>query len=391
MAYDKVQFIGYQIYTGPAKPASGKPHYVGLDSDAEDIKARVKIMGQAIEKAYETSQKAAEDAAKAAREHSGAASGGGSSDATDPGQILTIFMAPEFYFRGKNGAYDIQYLTGDVSTEHKPSDTPSLVDMLAELISDSKYKDWLFVFGTGVFKSINPRTNTYEAYNVAIVQKGGEAHPEDAIKKRVVCMKEHLSSIDFLDAPDEGITKTSVAHLPAVTDVSYDREINTPGLKGGGANGGAIFNLEGITFGLEVCLDHYERRLVRAAPQKGQFYVQIQLIPSGGMNILLPSVATCKNGLTFNVDGYNHYKDGLYFLGYHTDLWQTSETLPFNMGQCTPLAPHDKGISLAHGDLTDFEKLFWIPPAHAGVPCDWKPTLVLYPLLPMPAPTTKTA
>lgn len=56
--------------------------------------------------------------------------------------------------------------------------------------------------------------------------------------------------------------------------------------------GGSVFEIDGIRFGLEICLDHAENRL------KGTEGVSIQLVPS------------C--GLTFE-GGYKCIQHGLYF------------------------------------------------------------------------------
>jgi hypothetical protein len=50
-------------------------------------------------------------------------------------KTLKIFMAPEFFFRGKNGAYDISFFS-------------TIVNDMRALTKDTKFKDWLFVLGT---------------------------------------------------------------------------------------------------------------------------------------------------------------------------------------------------------------------------------------------------
>src|SRR6185369_6324461 len=78
-----------------------------------------------------------------------------------------------------------------------------------------------------------------------------------------------------------------------------------------GIGGGSVFTMDGITFGLEVCLDHMENRLAEfykvGVAAVGDPKVQIQLIPSWGMLIgkgeLVCVEDAVKPGLTFNVDG----------------------------------------------------------------------------------------
>jgi hypothetical protein len=61
---------------------------------------------------------------------------------------------------------------------------------------------------------------------------------------------------------------------------------------------GCIFEMDKITFGLEVCLDHAQGRLVKAPDKDG---VQVHLIPSAGMSIMDKN--SCENAVVFNVDG----------------------------------------------------------------------------------------
>jgi hypothetical protein len=66
--------------------------------------------------------------------------------------------------------------------------------------------------------------------------------------------------------------------------------------------GGAIFTLDGITFGCEVCLDHIATNKDHGSGRlQDASHIQIQLIPSGGMNIT--QFRTVENGVIFNVDG----------------------------------------------------------------------------------------
>lgn len=62
--------------------------------------------------------------------------------------------------------------------------------------------------------------------------------------------------------------------------------------------GGSIFTIDGIRFGLEICLDHINHRL---QPGSG---IQIQLVPSAGADIGDQAKLACVDGgIVFNVDG----------------------------------------------------------------------------------------
>lgn len=327
MPYTAVQFIGYEIYTGPGH---NPDRYVGLDSDRDDIAARIALMKEAL-----TAAKASPPIA------------------TDPG-VLKVFMAPEFYFRGKQGAYPIELLTG---TGPNP-DPLSLIGGLSALIADASWQDWLVVFGTAIAGSVNAARQT-EVYNVSYVQKGGFRNETERLGKCVVIMKEFMSGIDFLAITAAGLTNTDVAHLAGVGPGTYALEQNNPGQAGGGGyNGGSIFLMDNITFGLEVCLDHDQRRLLRAWPARGDPFIQLQLVPSGGMTINTCAVATLGGGLIFNVDGLMNFGVGGGY-GYHTDLRWVRRRLPGN-ADLLPLPA--VGLIWVNQDRAALTQVFWLPP-----------------------------
>jgi hypothetical protein len=93
--------------------------------------------------------------------------------------------------------------------------------------------------------------------------------------------------------------------------------------------GGSIFTIDGIKFGLEICLDHLNQRL---NPGAG---VQIQLVPSAGAH--LSQFACVPNGIAFNVDG----------LGAKSDVRVNSAG---GAPSATPEPAHT-----THGDITLYE------------------------------------
>ena len=74
---------------------------------------------------------------------------------------LKLFLAPEFFFRGRKGAYNtstmfdisaeelVQSAAGTDSTENV-HEINMIARALETLVQQAKYKDWLFVFGTVV-------------------------------------------------------------------------------------------------------------------------------------------------------------------------------------------------------------------------------------------------
>lgn len=330
--YDYVSCVGYCVKTGKFDAhhfeASwngtrwkryGLVEYSGDSIDTVDYLARCVTLRQAIDAAY--------------NQYSGA-HGSNPNDA----KTLKIFMAPEFYFRGLQGAYDISLVS-------------KIFDNLRTFTQDERFKDWLFVFGTVIGASFDDRLECRNCGksgasqfvrtglrqyactgcppdsvgekrlgaridNVALIQKGGESD----VKNAHVIEKEYVSFIDFRRyasryALRRGAEKTSRANTAILKDWDEDRRIKimgrrhralaVPGSRDvGGGNpsrftdermGGSIFTIDGIKFGLEICLDHLNGKI---PPGTG---IQIQLVPSAGA--YLKQLVCVTDGIGFNVDG----------------------------------------------------------------------------------------
>jgi hypothetical protein len=243
-------------------------------------------------------------------------------------RTLKIFMAPEFYFRGKHGAYSFDIVNNIIPTMQRLGTTNPI------------FKDWLFVFGTGVAafqtaitycktcglgkstirydrdpanraKTIAkcsknpahvPTTGTYgaEVQNIALIQHGSDTH---------MVAKEYVSGIDYKknDAGNSAVTlngQKRTALAPEGSRDDYHRRGPAVPIKTDERVGGCIFNIDGVCIGLEVCLDHAlgpdTNPYGRASAYAGT--IQILLIPSYGMAI--GQGLHCKpGGIAFNVDG----------------------------------------------------------------------------------------
>lgn len=148
--YSKVQFVAFNI--GPGTDAGGvKEKYLGDTHAGKDMMTRVDVMKEAIRTAYDMVRQARLDessgATRAARSVAQSVTDSlrsannsiarGVANAIDSSSALKIFMAPEFYFRGADGAYPIS----------------TVAEIIREMRSETdqdKYRDWLFVFGTAV-------------------------------------------------------------------------------------------------------------------------------------------------------------------------------------------------------------------------------------------------
>ena len=309
-SYDDVVCVGYQIRL--AEGSQTPKHdwlvaYKGDVDDRTDMISRWTKMCTAIQEAYDAYN-------KKYPAHVG------------PGlhpldRTLRIFMAPEFFFRGRRGAYD---------------DTVAfdILPRLREETNKSRYRNWLFVLGTVIMASfvqdtICPRcraklkkdlkrnsfwcntcngpglrTNVGAMIdNIALIPKGGEAGSDNSYW----VTKEYVSHVDFtrpVDAngkmPDWTGNRTVCVRgqwLPALPpEGSRDLSARPIGSKYQDERmGGSVFEIDGIRFGVEVCLDHAKNRLT------GNENVSIQLVPSCGMK--WKAYKCVPNGLYFGVDG----------------------------------------------------------------------------------------
>ncbi|VEU34276.1 unnamed protein product [Pseudo-nitzschia multistriata] len=137
--------------------------YVGNKDPMVDVAERLRIMKDAIEAAYDEYQKLLADDSLPSQEPSNEA------------DVLKIFAAPEFFFRGASGAYDftddpkrLDKIFGFNHTDPKSHENGSTDDGdddevcsgdspvcavllgLQEMVQDERFEDWLFLFGTVV-------------------------------------------------------------------------------------------------------------------------------------------------------------------------------------------------------------------------------------------------
>ncbi|MEM7584451.1 MAG: hypothetical protein AAF560_13770 [Acidobacteriota bacterium] len=118
----KVQCVGYAINTGPRRSQLGKQEYLGLEDTAKDVEARIALVKAALDKAAAASN----------------------IDAS----ATKVFVIPEFFFRGRNGGYDLETIMGFGSPGGAGGQ--GLIGGLQELIKDDKWSKWIFVFGSTV-------------------------------------------------------------------------------------------------------------------------------------------------------------------------------------------------------------------------------------------------
>lgn len=304
-----MQFIAYEIDTTP-DTVTGK--YLGDTSASKDIDKRCTIMKNAISIAYKNSKVSKSET------------------------VLKLFMAPEFFFRNTDGAYPIEKISEIMTNMRKET-------------SKQNYSHWLFVLGTAIGYLKHENSSQTEIFNIAMVQKGGPTLKGGGGLREVIIYKEYISAIDFLGdyfganewwdksgdkrkitihgqkgrtvQPTEGSRDILSARKNKPGDVTWRlnkanewKKSKVSEVNKSGIGGGSIFEIDDITFGLEICLDHMTQRLANYSPQPGENLIQVQLIPSAGMHICygqpdggggnIPnSLAGVTNSLIFNVDG----------------------------------------------------------------------------------------
>jgi hypothetical protein len=163
-----------------------------------------------------------------------------------------------------------------------------------------------------------------EVFNVVLVQKGGADAGVSGLRELLV-YKEYVSHIDFLGPNGNyelfhrrsGLGRAVAIHnnlTRALLPTSGSRDLLAvkPNPQSGertktGLGGGSVFTIDGVTFGLEVCLDHAKNKLYDfykpTAPPTGTPKVQVHLIPSWGMSIDQGNRVGVPGARIFNVDG----------------------------------------------------------------------------------------
>jgi hypothetical protein len=339
--YRQVTLLGFNI---GCNTAIGNQYFRFSDSDSGDMRGKCSEMMHAIKHAQTMV----------------AASG------VDNDETLKIFMAPEFYFRGVNGAYSF-----DVASQIVPS--------MEQLGTDrSVYDHWLFVFGTAVAasedevtmctvcgyapdgiifnrdatspmdaKGIHKRTQgvcktnaahalttgTFgaEVQNIALIKKGSDIHS---------VVKEYISGIDYAanqvnviqGTKKNPVTKTLNAIAPQGSNQSRIASKFQDERMGGG-----VFTMDGITFGMEICLDHIQSTGPNGRLSDYANSIQVLLIPSYGMDITHLSCVV--GGIIFNVDGRGNGSSNVVVKGSVAPIVGQAAAAPKTRGQIEMFGP----------------------------------------------------
>jgi len=322
--YTSVVFAAWAVPTVPHETgAVGDPNgpgyvsgeYVGLDDAKKDMEERIQLLQAAADQAHE--MMAADTDTR-----------------DDDPTVLHCMFVPEFFFRGKQGAYNA---TGDHALRKHGG------KLIRDLADQPKFAHWLFVCGTVIesdLVSASPEIKKKaklrndltmaiaRAYNDTssdddetknfifdLLTKStdfAQSHPLVTIRNRCYVYKQN-----WLEWPEGAvIEKKFVSHEDFIinyyTNVYSEMSVAYPyvdessgELKKDASDEKSIFQVDGITIALEICLDHRRARLrkVRDEDVESNVPIDMQLVVSCGMQIQQPSVVAREGGVVFNCDG----------------------------------------------------------------------------------------
>ncbi|HEX3478450.1 MAG TPA: hypothetical protein VHT91_25690 [Kofleriaceae bacterium] len=218
--------------------------------------------------------------------------------------VLWVFLAPEFYLRHEDDFYPEQ-----------------LMEALIGLIEDNSKQfepPCLFVIGTAVWRHLAADINTAivtTSRSVAIAEQG-----------IFVYHKRRASPIDHVTV-DAGRPGSFLDGLLRAKRSAAALDLHGPvkGLFDIGHT--SVFSVDGIRFGLEICLDHavhVDSLSGQGVPggaladQLGASEVDVQLLVAAGMVVNPASIALRRGGCFFRCDGLNDpdarvtaYKQGI--------------------------------------------------------------------------------
>lgn len=341
--YRRIRFIGYVLPTTPADLVPiGNPSTPGMavagnylaDDDVEtDIRQRIAILKNAVDTARDRLP-------------------------PDEADVINVFVAPEFFYHGPRGPYIYRH----------PAEDPvvALRKQLAETFAPADYPNWTFLCGTAVTTRVDAietvldsdpvRTRNSVVENLARQWEAAfgplknviydmlinfiqncHAYPSCEVRNRVVIVsnipvqtpdageptrlmtseKYYVSNEDFLLYETSGkrvITEQMTAY-PFIDLSAGDAKrsdfdeyaiFRQNGIDTGHGSGQAFMD-----YGVEICLDHSDTRLRRNIDNEPESIdgIHVQLIPSCGMQIMLPNVAAARHGFVFNCDGQSALGD----------------------------------------------------------------------------------
>jgi len=292
--YTDVQYLGMNLFTAPGTEVDGcfdyhaemDQCYLGSSTVREDVTRRMEIMLEAIDRAFKS-------------EH-----------VDRRPTTLKIVLLPEFFWRGKQGAYRIKRGLENV--------THPTAHWIFHQFAHERFKHWLIVDGTVVmaqaaderYVRMSERPDQNISYfNFAPVHVGGT-------NLTYLKFKRFISGIDFIHARPEGSRMVPApphksrefcrkhphsngciyGRMPQalLEELGFSNDIELPR---------GVLSVGGLKIGLEICLDHAMGDLCNGI-LAGDEHVDVQLVVSAGMNIASGPVCTLAGGPVFLADGF---------------------------------------------------------------------------------------
>lgn len=287
---------------------------------------------------------------------------------SDP-NTLKVFIAPEFYFRcaSADEVVDRAFKRNTSFGAYPDRARYELAEAIYGAIQSSPlFKDWLIVAGTicSVLPQDGPRMNLL---NTALMLRGQRASG-DASVPYILMEKHYISRID-------GPPQDSHANLDPTTVYSFtlnpDQVLDN------------LIRWDGMTVGLEVCLDHWRQVLVNAlnilrvsvGPEVAP--PDLQLVTSCGMDVVAQAVAVRDGGLVMLTDGMSDVGRGLaepqFFVGRFSAAHGAVQYSPPQSFQFQELPRND------HYQINYFHGLYAAAGSRQGVWCGLQPLALAAP------------
>jgi hypothetical protein len=271
-SYTHFQFIAYEVPTEDVD-APGAEVNVAVGNalapqDMADARTRLKRLLGVVRKAHTRVETA------------------GTNDRT-----LKIFMAPEFYFRPNSGP----------SNSYSQQVMLELMVQLRAVLSHADFKHWLFVPGS-IFWSMKQKWNGVERdtfFNTALLLKGGV--PADSVRNPPFTFI-HKRLVSNADGAPQFQAAMLHADLAKILGGWDDIKAN-------------VFECDYLTFGLEVCLDHYFGVLKNQVLPGYRNHtgrdkrVNLHLLTACGMPYSGANAVSVPQGYLLRVDGKPAYRN----------------------------------------------------------------------------------
>ena len=192
--------------------------YLGLEDASLDVTRRMKVMEEAVETAFAQAD-------------------------PDP-SVLKVFLAPEFFWRGLDGAYEFAAEAPEDSSICGP--VCQILHGLETLVAQPRFADWIFLFGTvTAWENMNSTKSATEAmkeggedilfYNFAPFYKGYDPTTTNGFGPRFIVPKRYVSSSDFL-TPERHLHRSEVKELIDLSQqdeqrISFDQQPKKDGIR----------------------------------------------------------------------------------------------------------------------------------------------------------------